>query len=107
MARPRLVVTRANQFFKLGCHGHGGPPTWPCEFRAFHAHADVDMAPHLDLLIGPARSHRPDKLMFPAVGFTKGQVVKYYRAVARIILRHLRNRPLTLKLYPNGVVELG
>src|SRR5215204_6531190 len=44
-----------------------------------------------------------DKLMFPAVGFTKGQVVDYYRAVAPFILPHLKNRPLTLKLYPNGV----
>jgi len=45
----------------------------------------------------------PDKVMFPAVGFTKGQVVDYYRAVAPFILPHLKNRPLTLKLYPNGI----
>src|SRR4051794_36616346 len=41
--------------------------------------------------------------MFPVVGFSKGQVVDYYRAVAPFILPHLKNRPLTLKLYPNGV----
>src|SRR4051812_41599943 len=46
----------------------------------------------------------PDKVMFPVAGFTKGQVVDYYRAVAPFILPHLKNRPLTLKLYPNGVV---
>src|SRR5436853_7719240 len=45
----------------------------------------------------------PDKVIFPAVGFTKGQVVDYYRAVGPLILPHLKNRPLTLKLYPNGV----
>jgi bifunctional non-homologous end joining protein LigD len=45
----------------------------------------------------------PDKVMFPAVGYTKGQVIEYYRAVAPYILPHLKNRPLTLKLYPNGV----
>src|SRR5215204_6405952 len=44
-----------------------------------------------------------DKLMFPAVGYTKGQVIEYYRAVAPFILPHLKNRPLTLKMYPNGV----
>src|SRR4051794_33777482 len=45
----------------------------------------------------------PDKVMFPVAGFTKGQVVDYYRAVAPFILPHLKNRPLTLKLYPNGI----
>src|SRR4051794_7577300 len=45
----------------------------------------------------------PEKIMFPAVRYTKGQVVDYYRAVAPFILPHLKHRPLTLKLYPNGV----
>src|SRR5690348_5447281 len=44
-----------------------------------------------------------EKVMFPSVGGTKGQVVEYYRAVAPFILPHLKNRPLTLKLYPNGI----
>jgi bifunctional non-homologous end joining protein LigD len=44
-----------------------------------------------------------DKVMFPATGFSKGDVVEYYRSVAPFILPHLKNRPLTLKLYPNGV----
>jgi bifunctional non-homologous end joining protein LigD len=44
-----------------------------------------------------------DKVMYPAVGFTKGQVIDYYTRVAPAVLPHLRNRPLTLKRYPNGV----
>ncbi|MEA2417959.1 MAG: bifunctional non-ous end joining protein LigD [Thermoleophilaceae bacterium] len=44
-----------------------------------------------------------DKVMYPAVGFTKGQVIDYYTRVAPFVLPHLRNRPLTLKRYPNGV----
>jgi bifunctional non-homologous end joining protein LigD len=44
-----------------------------------------------------------DKVMYPAVGFTKGQVIDYYTRVAPALLPHLRNRPLTLKRYPNGV----
>jgi bifunctional non-homologous end joining protein LigD len=44
-----------------------------------------------------------DKLMYPAVGFTKGQVIDYYTRVAPALLPHLRDRPLTLKRYPNGV----
>jgi bifunctional non-homologous end joining protein LigD len=44
-----------------------------------------------------------DKVMYPAVGFTKGQVIDYYTRVAPAVLPHLRDRPLTLKRYPNGV----
>ena len=44
-----------------------------------------------------------DKVMYPAVGFTKGQVIDYYTRVAPALLPHLRNRPLTMKRYPNGV----
>jgi bifunctional non-homologous end joining protein LigD len=44
-----------------------------------------------------------DKVMYPAVGFTKGQVIDYYTRVAPYLLPHLRDRPLTLKRYPNGV----
>jgi bifunctional non-homologous end joining protein LigD len=44
-----------------------------------------------------------DKVLYPATGFAKGQVVNYYTQVAPALLPHLRGRPLTLKRYPNGV----
>jgi len=44
-----------------------------------------------------------DKVMYPQVGFTKGHVIDYYTRVAPAVLPHLRERPLTLKRYPNGV----
>ena len=44
-----------------------------------------------------------DKVMYPATGFTKGQVIDYYTRVAPVLLPHLHDRPLTLKRYPNGV----
>ena len=44
-----------------------------------------------------------DKVFFPENGFTKGQVIKFYSDIAEAILPHLRNRPLTLKRYPDGI----
>jgi bifunctional non-homologous end joining protein LigD len=43
------------------------------------------------------------KVLYPRAGFTKGQLIDYYAAVAEVLLPHLRGRPLTLKRYPNGV----
>jgi bifunctional non-homologous end joining protein LigD len=44
-----------------------------------------------------------DKVLFPEVGFTKGDLIEYYGVIAPAVLPHLRDRPLTLKRYPNGV----
>jgi bifunctional non-homologous end joining protein LigD len=45
----------------------------------------------------------PGKVFFPSNGFTKGDVITYYSDIAEVILPHLRDRPLTLKRYPDGV----
>jgi len=44
-----------------------------------------------------------DKVLYPKVGFTKGQVIDYYIRVAPVFLPHLKDRPLTMKRYPDGV----
>lgn len=44
-----------------------------------------------------------DKVLYPAAGFTKGQVLDYYTRIAPVLLPHLKGRPLTRKRYPNGV----
>jgi len=44
-----------------------------------------------------------DKVLYPATGFTKGQVIDYYAHIAPVLVPHLAGRPLTLKRYPNGV----
>jgi bifunctional non-homologous end joining protein LigD len=44
-----------------------------------------------------------DKVLYPEAGFTKAQVLDYYTRIAPVLLPHLRDRPLTLKRYPEGV----
>ena len=44
-----------------------------------------------------------EKVLYPATGFTKGQVVDYYARIAPVLIPHLAARPVTLKRYPGGV----
>jgi bifunctional non-homologous end joining protein LigD len=44
-----------------------------------------------------------DKVLYPAAGFTKAQVVDYYVRIAPVLVSHLAGRPLTMKRYPGGV----
>lgn len=44
-----------------------------------------------------------DKVLYPESGFTKGQLIDYYVRIADAMLPHLRERPLTMRRFPNGV----
>ncbi len=44
-----------------------------------------------------------EKVLYPESGFTKGQVIDYYARIAPVLLPHLKDRPVTLRRYPNGV----
>jgi len=46
---------------------------------------------------------RPEKVLFPEDGITKGDLIGYYARIAPWMLPHLRNRPLTLERYPDGI----
>ncbi len=46
---------------------------------------------------------RPTKLYFPDDGISKGDLVEYYRAVSWWLLPYLRDRPLMLTRYPDGI----
>ena len=46
-----------------------------------------------------------DKVYFPKDDVTKGDVIDYYQSVAEYILPHLKNRPLSLNRFPNGIEE--
>ena len=45
------------------------------------------------------------KVWYPKDGITKREVINYYDSIADLILPHLRDRPLSLKRYPNGIHE--
>ena len=49
----------------------------------------------------------PDKILFPDKGITKIEMVKYYDKIADKILPFLKDRPLTLHRFPDGINETG
>jgi bifunctional non-homologous end joining protein LigD len=52
---------------------------------------------------GPVALRNLDKVLWPQAGFTKGDLVHYYRSVAHVLLPHLAGRPLTMRRFPDGV----
>jgi bifunctional non-homologous end joining protein LigD len=44
-----------------------------------------------------------DKVLYPEVGFTKGEVIDYYARIAPVMLGHIADRGVTLRRFPNGV----
>ena len=48
-----------------------------------------------------------DKVYWPDEGITKGDLIEYYKTMAPYILPYLKNRPLSLKRNPNGILDEG
>ncbi|HJO05354.1 MAG TPA: DNA ligase D [Acidobacteriota bacterium] len=46
---------------------------------------------------------RPEKVFWPHEGYTKGDLIDYYRAVSEWLLPYLEDRPLVLDRYPDGI----
>jgi len=46
-----------------------------------------------------------EKVYWPQTGFTKGDLLGYYRQIAPVMLPHLKDRPVTLRVFPRGVEE--
>lgn len=44
-----------------------------------------------------------DKVFFPKTGFTKGDLMRYYATVASVLLPLIKDRPMVLKRYPDGI----
>jgi bifunctional non-homologous end joining protein LigD len=88
------------------------------------ARTEADEPAHLDPPTPPARGPSPrvrrprgrrqalpadlvftnvDKVFFPGLGLTKGDVIEYYRRISPYILPHLLDRPLSLRRWPDGI----
>jgi len=48
-----------------------------------------------------------DRVVFPEVGRTKGEVVTYYERIAPRLLPHVLGRPLSIRRYPKGLAAPG
>jgi bifunctional non-homologous end joining protein LigD len=110
-----LLGVRADMDADTGaCAGAGAVPTQPApnrevrepspeehvSYRVLHEtrkHADVEVESR------KLRLSNRSKVLYPSTGFTKGDLIDYYAAVAPVVLPHLRGRALTLKRYPDGV----
>ncbi len=47
------------------------------------------------------------KVLYPADGFTKAEVLDYYQRISEVMLPHLAGRPMTLRRYPHGVADMS
>lgn len=56
-----------------------------------------------DRIVGKAKLTNQSKIFWPADGITKGDLCSYYEAIAPILLPHLRDRPVTLVRFPDGI----
>lgn len=69
--------------------------------------ADAEIPDAAELGSGPAPEEVPlsnvEKLFWPEDGYTKGDLISYYRAIAPWLLPYLRDRPLVLTRYPDGI----
>jgi bifunctional non-homologous end joining protein LigD len=65
---------------------------------ASEQHPDPSSGDALESLVS-----NPDKTLWPDDGLTKRDLVRYYQSIAGVLLPHLRDRPLVMKPFPNGV----
>jgi bifunctional non-homologous end joining protein LigD len=101
---PRLVVEV--RFSEWTHDGHLRQPTYvglrddkaPREVRREHAAEETLRVGRREL-----RLVNLDKVFWPEQGLTKGDLLDYYRAVAPVLVPHLRGRPFTMRRYPDGI----
>jgi bifunctional non-homologous end joining protein LigD len=75
--------------------------TVPKKIKASDDEAEITLNRH------KVKLTNQDKIYFPEDEVTKGDIVEYYQSVAEYILPYLKNRPLSLNRFPNGIEKQG
>jgi bifunctional non-homologous end joining protein LigD len=60
-----------------------------------------------DMPVPEVSLSHPDKILFPGAGVTKEGLAAYFERVAPLMLPHIRDRPLSLQVFPGGVDRRG
>ncbi|OZV69798.1 non-homologous end-joining DNA ligase [Winogradskyella aurantia] len=61
----------------------------------------------MNLSLNKSRQTHKDKILFPVSGITKQNVLEYYYTISDYILPYLKDRPLTMQRFPNGIDKEG
>jgi bifunctional non-homologous end joining protein LigD len=96
---PRLVCEV--EFAEWTHDGHLRAPSFQ-GLRDDKAAAEVERERPTEVQEGRVKLSNLDKLFWPDEGITKGDLLEYYRAVAAVLVPHLRDRPFTMRRYPDG-----
>jgi bifunctional non-homologous end joining protein LigD len=67
-----------------------------------HREVPVEQVP-VEQAEGRVKLSNLDKVFFPDEGITKGDLLDYYRAISPVLMPHLRDRPFTMRRYPDGI----
>ncbi len=62
---------------------------------------------HVDVEGRTLRLTNLEKVLYPATGTTKGEVLDYYARIAPVLLPHLAGRPVTRIRWPHGVGDMS
>ena len=98
--KPELVCEV--EFAEWTHDGHLRAPSF-LGLREDKAPREVHRENPVEQVEGRVKLSNLDKVFFPDEGITKGDLLDYYRAVAPVLLPHLRDRPFTMRRYPDGI----
>jgi len=92
------------EIFELALQAHNQEHAAVADTAASDTRADTRGSS--TALAGPVRKvvlTNQGKVFWPEEGYTKGELLTYYEAIAPVLLPHLRGRPVMLVRYPDGI----
>jgi hypothetical protein len=91
----------------LGRRFEGLPTHTRAHLRKQRKHDDMSQERELRLGKRAVAVCNREKLLYPAAKFSKTQIIDYFLRIATILLPHFRDRPVTLKRFPDGIHAEG